>query len=164
MRWSARGCLLVLVAAVALGAYGGIGPFKGFASCVPSDFPHYGGSVWGGSAGGGSDCRETRLALDGSSRIMDFYTGQLSAGSWTITAIDKTVPVIDAKHGSGASISGVVWLVDQGPFRVICLQFNRPAAARSRGIALLSRSVRTYVSRGGTACGGGIPQAPRPAA
>jgi hypothetical protein len=155
--------VLTLIVVVALGAFGGWGPFKSLANCVPSDFPHYSGSVWGGSAGDGSDCRETRLALDGSSKIMDFYTSQLSEGSWTITAIDHQFPVVDVKHADGASISGVVWLIDRGPFRVVCLQFNRPAAAWSGGIQLEAQSVQTRTS-GGTACSGGIPQAPAPAA
>jgi hypothetical protein len=158
VRWSVRGCALAVLLVVAFVAYGGWGPFKGLTGCVPSDFPHYGSSVWGGSAGNDSDCRETRLALEGSSNIVDFYTSQLAEGSWRITAIDHQFPVMDVKHATGASISGVVWLVDQGPFRVICLQFNRPASAWSGGIRLEAQSLHTRATRG-TACGGAVPQA-----
>jgi hypothetical protein len=161
VRWSAHGCAFLLFLVIAVGAFGGVGPFNGLANCVPSDFPHYGGSLWGGSAGDGSDCRETRLALEGSSKIMDFYTSQLSDSNWKINAIDHQFRVIDVNHANGASISGVVWLVDQGPFRVICLQFNRPAAARSGWIQLEAQSVQPR--GGGTACGGGIPRVPAPA-
>jgi hypothetical protein len=131
------------------------------AGCVPSDFPHYGGSVWGGSAGFGSSCRETRLALDASSKIVDFYTSQLSEGSWAIVAIDRQFPVIDVNHANGASISGAVWVVDQGPFRVICLDFESPAAAQGGGLQLRAERIVTR-PRNGTACSGSIPQ-PAPA-
>ena len=135
--------ILAAVAGLALGVGAGI---NSVASCVPSDFPEYPGTIWGGWAGGGNVCVDTRLTFGGASDIMSFYSSKLGNSPWKITGIDRTGLRIDFEHATGARIVGILWLVEQGPFRAICREFDRsPAVSGARPARL--ESLRAYSRR-----------------
>lgn len=140
--WLAGGCfgcgcltlLLVLVAWLALGLASAI---TASVNCAPSDFPEYSGALWGGSGYGTNGCVETHLTFASSSDVMAFYSSKLSDGPWRITALDRKNAVIIFEHAGGAPIIGMLWLVDQGPFRAICDGFDRSPSHSASGGARL---------------------------
>jgi hypothetical protein len=141
-----------------VGAVGYAGWYVGsnVANCVPTDFPQYPHTVWGGSSFGGSACREDRLTIDGSSRIIDFFATRLNSDNWSITSINRSIDRVDFKHLGKTHITGAVWLVDRTVFRAICLDFNKSPVTLSARLSLQARSA----ARGGDICSGAIPTAP----
>jgi hypothetical protein len=131
------GCLtmvLVLVASLALGLAAAVN--TGI-NCVPSDFPEYPGAVWGGWGASNVGCVDTRLTFGSSSDVINFYSSKLSDGPWLITSFNRANAVIIFEHASGAHIIGMLWLVDQGPFRAICAGFDKsPSSTASQGAHL----------------------------
>lgn len=143
---------------LAVGAVGYAGWYVGsnVAKCVPTDFPQYPNTVWGGSAFGDSACREDRLTIDGSSRIIDFYATRLNSDNWSITSINRSIDRVDFTHLGKTRITGTVWLVDRTVFRAICLAFNKSPVTLSARLSLVARSA----ARGGDICSGAIPTPP----
>ena len=77
------------------------------------------------------------LTFGSSSDVMAFYASKLSDGPWPITSLDRKNAVIIFEHAGGARIIGMLWLVDQGPFRAICAGFDKsPSSTAARGAQL----------------------------
>lgn len=126
-------CVLLLTAGIGF-ALGSV--LSGAAVCAPSDFPKYPHSLWGGGSATVSGCRMAAITFDGSDRIIDFYGNRLSTGSWAVGSINRVNHRIDFQHVRGTRITGVLWLVDQGPFRAICSEFDRSTTASGAWLAV----------------------------
>lgn len=151
--WLAAGCALLVVVVFGLGVviwWIVSSVVSGAAACVPSDFPNYPNTVWGGSGAGGGGCIMERLTTDDTNRIFGFYEKGLTGGNWTITAVDRTREQINFEHARGPHITGYVGIVDQSVFhyRAICLSFDRTTVAGGATLLATRKAVPRRTHRG----------------
>lgn len=97
------------------------------AACVPSDFPHYAPSVWGGTSGGGSQCADTQLSFGSAADIYSFYRAELTrpGSNWVAISADPNARAISFKHATGQPTVGIFWIVERFGYNAYCRLFNK---------------------------------------
>jgi hypothetical protein len=134
--WLAGGCAL-LVAVVIVGAVLAWSAFSyrlqhGGFNCLPSDFPTYPGSTFGGEQYNlnaptpGNACNMVFESKDSVATVRDFYANRLNAGDWQVTSNSETTGQItfrNVKNVKTVSTNGSVNVAVRGNGAEITVQY-----------------------------------------
>jgi hypothetical protein len=114
----AGGCAFSLVVAIALGAFAAVTYYQrlqhGGFNCLPSDFPTYPGSTYGGfsyelnGSTPGNSCQMVFESSHGPDAVYTFYTGKLTSGDWQVVSSDPAIRHIAFRSKKRAKTSGTI--------------------------------------------------------